>query len=184
MQNSIVRVILEKDTSPTGTIAVNLEAKEPVQSTLNSATIKGANDNSIHFYIKQQSTLPQGKYKLDNGDFKYVKDNDTWNLRFSKGPQINIDPNKTCRVDLGKPTIKIRAIDEKKRYDHNVKEATTFTKGTKIHLSPIVTGKTGEILTRFQEQKQQGKAYIDIEPTIKITDAKNNIIVEDKMEYG
>jgi hypothetical protein len=184
MQNSIVRVILEKDTSPTGTVVVNLEAKEPIESSLVRATIKGANDNSIYFNIKGQTTLPQGNYKLDRGYLNYGKDNYDWHLSFSEGPQINIDPNKICRLALGKPTIKIHSIDQNKRYERDAKEATTFTKGTKIHLSPIVTGKTGEILTSFSEKKQQGQGYNEIEPTIRITDAKNNIIVEEKMEYG
>jgi len=181
-----IRAILEKDTTATGELAVQLTGDTSLKGKLSSASIIGSKDTNIHFSISGgQSKLPAGTYKLSRGNISYGTENDDqWSVNFTEGPEMTIDPENACNVDLGKPVLSVRAIDEKKRNRSNAKEQSTFSKGTKIHLSPKIKGKAGELYGRFSQREDNSRRYTDKEPNIRIVDSDDKEVVTAKMEYG
>jgi hypothetical protein len=182
-QNSIVRVVLEKDTAPTGELAVRLASQERIDCKLRHATIRGADDNTIHFSIHGQATLPKGRYRLNRGSFTLSKPDDArWDFDFSQGPEMTVEAQKTCKVELGSPKMSITAVEANNRYGSDVKEMTEFKKGTKIYISPKVKGKTGELYGRLR--RRNGRRNEDVKPEITIVGPDNTQIVSKQLEYG
>jgi hypothetical protein len=185
-KNRAVRVVLEKDTSPRGDLAVAFTGKGSLKAKLNRATITGNEDNTIRFDISgEQSQLPEAGYKLLRGYIGYGDGNGyDWQVNFSEGPEIIIDDEKLCRAELGAPEISVRAIEEKDRYRGDVEEKKTFSKGTKIYLTPVIKGKVGETYSRYSRIEKESGRWEDIEPTIKIVDSEDKEIASATMEYG
>ena len=63
-------------------------------------------------------------------------------------------------MELGTPALSVSAIDEQERYNSNVKEKSTYAKGTPIYLTPQIKGKAGEVYLRFS-QKSAGGNRVD-----------------------
>ena len=181
-----IRAILEKDTTATGELAVQLTGDTSLKGKLSSASIIGSKDTNIHFSISgDQSKLPAGTYKLSRGYINYGRENDDqWRVNFTEGPEMTIDPENACNVELGKPTLSVCAIDAKKRNRSDAKEQSVFSKGTRIHLSPKIKGKAGELYGRFSQREDNSRRYTDKEPNIRIVDSDHKEVVTAKMEYG
>ncbi|MHC4122507.1 MAG: hypothetical protein ACYSSI_02955 [Planctomycetota bacterium] len=191
IKGKTIRVVLQKDTTPTGKVAVTLQGNAKLKSKLLQATITGSKDKNIQFDIsKGQSRLPAGQYNFKRGYLCYGTENDNdWKVRFNEGPKITIAANSTYKIQLCKPAISIRAIDEKNRRRSDVKEQSVFSKGTKIYLSPKFKGKAGETYTTFSQKdpNQQSRHYVkykDKKPEIKIVDSDGKEVLSAKMEYG
>ncbi len=181
----IVKAVIEKDTSPTGTLKVNLAAKSDTNARLNNATIKGKDDSGIVFNIsgnQSVSILPEGAYVVGSGYIAYGPENENWNVSFREGPEIAIEPNKTAELEIGDPKMTIVAIDEKERYASEPTEKTVFSKGTTIYLSPKITGKAGEVYGRFYGYKN-GRS-VDLKIPAEIRDAEGKQILSKSLEYG
>ena len=181
-----IRAVLEKDTTPTGEMSVKLTGDTNLKARLSSARITGSKDTTIHFDISGgQSKLPAGAYKLNSGYINYgTKNVEQWQVNFTEGPEMTIDPENTCNVELGKPVLSVSAIDEKNRYRSNAKEQSVFSKGTRIYLSPKIKGKAGEVYGRFSQRGPNSRRQTDKEPKIRIVDADGKEVASAKMEYG
>ena len=191
-QDSRVRAVLEKYTGPTGELAVKLTGDTNLKAKLSRASVVGSKDNTIRFNVpsirlnvpSSHAKLPIGVFKLNNSYMYYGEEKDNeWQLDFKEGPEFTIDANKTSNVEVGKPVLSIRAIDESKRYQSGVKEQTIYPEGTNIYISRIIKGKEGELYGRFS-QKQQNSEYTDIEPELKIVDAEGKEVAAAKIKYG
>jgi len=178
--------MLQKDTSPRGSLAVKVTSDGPLKSKLNYGSIKGLYDKTIHLGISgREPQLPVAAYKLDSGWIHYGANNDDdWRLSFYEGPQVKIDPQETSTVELGKPALSVHAIDEKQRYQSDPEEKTIFSKGTKIYITTKIRGKAGERYGRFSQRKTDSRDYNDIKPILTIVDADNDQVLSAKMEYG
>lgn len=181
-----IRVVLEKDTTPTGEFAVRLTGDAKLKSELSSAGIIGSKDTTIRFNISgNQSRLPAKAYRIDRGYLSYGSENeDEWQLNFKEGPEFEIDPKKACTVELGRPKLTVSAVDERKRYDRDTKEQSVFEQGTKIYLTRVIKGMGGELFGRFSHREQDSKRWEDIQPTIKIADSEGEELLSEKMKYG
>lgn len=181
-----IRAMLEKYTGATGELAVQLTGKTNLSSKLRNTRIIGSKDSTIRFNVPSgQSKLPTGAYKLSSGYINYgaEKDNE-WRLDFKEGPEFTIDPDKTNNVELGKPVLSISAVDEKKRYQRDVKEQTVYSKDTNIYISRIIKGKVGELYGRFSQKEVDSGRYSDLEPEIRIVDADGKEVAAAKIKYG
>lgn len=181
-----MRVVIQKDTTPRGDLAVAFAGKDNLKAKLNSATITGDGDSTIHFNIgSAQNSIPQGKYKLTRGSVNYDDgDEVSWQTNFSEGPQVLIDEEKVCKVEFGMPKLLVSAVDAKDRYHSDVQEKKSYPQGTTIYLSPVIKGKLQEAYGRFSKTDQESRRWEDIEPTVRIVDSEGKEVVSSTMEYG
>jgi hypothetical protein len=181
-----VRIVLEKDTTPRGDLAVAFAGKDNLKAKLNSATITGDGDSTIQFDISGgQSSVPEGRYKLIRGYVNYGDgDEGSWEAKFSEGPQVLIDDKKVCKVEFGTPKLSVRAVDVKDRYQTDVKEKKSYPQGTTVYLSPVIKGKLQETYSWFSKTDQESRRREDIEPTVRVVDSEGKEIVSATMEYG
>ena len=182
-----VRAMLENYTGDIGELAVQLTGNTSLKANLNSAGIVGSKDGTICFRISSgQAELPTGAYKLSSGRIKYgAETDDQWQLSFREGPEVAIKADETSNVEFGKPVLSIMAVDEKKRYNSDVKEQKVYSKGTNVYITRVIKGRGGETYGRFsQRQEDSSTRYTDIEPEIRIVDAKGKEVAATKIEYG
>ncbi|MHC4167083.1 MAG: hypothetical protein ACYSWQ_09000 [Planctomycetota bacterium] len=181
-----VRAVLEEYTGATGKLAVKLTGNSDLTARLSSASLAGSEDKNIRLRISgDQSVLPAEAYKLTGGNVDYgVKTNNQCRVGITEGPDFRIEAEKTCNVELGKPVLAVRAIDEKKRYSRNAKAESVFAAGTAIHFSPKIKGKAGELYGRFSQRNGNSRSYKDVEPTIRIVDSNGKEVASATMKYG
>jgi len=181
-----VRVVLEKDTTPTGDMAVDVAGKDPLKTRLAQTTILGARDTSIEFDLAGvPPALPIGQYKLGSTDVTYgLQSDEQWRLRVNEGPAFDIQAGQTSRIKLGEPALSIRAIAEQDRYKSDVKERSTYAKGTAIYLTPQIKGKAGEVYMRFSRKNAGSENMTDIKPHLTIVDPGGKQIASADLEYG
>ena len=180
----VAKVVIEKDTSPTGELKMRLAGNENIEAGLSSATLVGKDDPGIQFNMNgsEVSTLPEGSYKMTRGNIRYGPGKDKWNVSFTKGPEITIDPNNVFDVEIGEPAMKVSAIEANKRYSSDAEEKTTYSKGTKIYLSPKVVGKAGELYGRLN--RIEDGSYLAVKPEMEICDAEGKQVASQTLEYG
>jgi hypothetical protein len=176
------QVVLTKDTTPTGSLAVGLPGAEGLKAAFRDLRLRGAKDETVYFSLRGgKAQLPAGEYRLDGGvvDYGAAKE-DEWQVAFQRGPIARIPANDVCAVQLGKPALAIRAIKEENRYQNDAKEESVYERGAKIYLSPKLSGSQGESYTRFSE----GDRRTDRPPQITIAQADGKEVVSMTMEYG
>lgn len=181
-----VRAVLEKCTGPTGQLAVKLDGNSGLEASLSSATLVGSEDNTICFSISgHRSALPAKPYLLNSAYINYgAGTTDQCQVNVTKGPEFKIEADKTCIVELGKPVLSVKAVDERQRYQSDAKERSVFSEDTTVFLTPKIVGKAGELYGRFTRRAGTSGNYEDIEPTIRIVDAAGNEVASAAMEYG
>jgi hypothetical protein len=183
-----IQVELEEYVGAIGELAIQLKSNTNVKSKLSYAGMTGVNDETVRFRFQipsEQIKVPEGTYKLRDGHIQYgVEKTDEWRVDFSEGPEVVINADKTCNVELGKPELSISAIDETKRYHSEKKEKTVYSKGTNVYLSRIIKGKTGELYGRFSEKQTDSSRYTDIQPELEIVDSEGKQVAAAKIEYG
>jgi len=185
-KGQIVRVTFEKDTTPTGQLAVALQGKESLQSRVGPAAITGATGNSIYFNLPDvKSPLPEGRYRLSSVtvDYGARKDND-WRATFSAGPVFEIRARQTRQIEVGGLTLAVQAMDEKDRNRSDAQERSTFAKGTPIYLTLQIKGKAGEVYTRFSQAGARANSFNDVKPHVAIVDSAGKEVAATDMEYG
>jgi hypothetical protein len=185
-KDKTVRVSFERDTTPTGRMTVAFQGGETLKTRFTSATITGATDNSVRFNTGDGgSTLPAGRYRLASAYVNYgASGDDEWRTNFNEGPAFEVNAGQTSRVELGGLTLSIGAVNEQDRYRSDVKEQTTFAKGTAIYLTPRIQGKAGEVYTRFSQREAGANNQVDAKPHLTITDPDGKQIVSADLEYG
>lgn len=185
-KDSSVRVMLTKDKSPAGELALALAGSEDLKARLSSAGITGSKDKTVSFDISGgQTTLPVGTYKLDRGYIYYGADSDDqWRVNFREGPEFTIEANEPCHIKLGEPKLSVSAVDYTKRYNSDAEEKSVFPKGTRVYITPKVKGKAGEVYRRFSRRTNGAGRYGDSEPWVKIVDPDGKETASAKLEYG
>lgn len=181
-----VRAVLEEYTGPTGEVAVKLAGNSALEASLSSASLVGNEDNTIRFSVADgQSVLPAKSYLLSSAYINYgAGTTDQCRVNVTQGPEFEIDAGKTCNVELGKPVLSVRAIDEKQRYQSDAKDQSVFSENTTIFLTPKIVGKAGELYGRFTQKAGSSGDYEDITPTIRIVDSAGKDVASAAMEYG
>jgi hypothetical protein len=185
-KDGTVRVVMEKDTSPTGKAALHITGKEETKAHLAGVRLQGAKDATIQMFVGEtEPTLPVGAYRITSGSVAYGRQSeDEWQVSFNEGPTFEIKEGETTRLEFGQPVLAIKAIAESDRYRSNAKERTTYAKGTPIYLSPEIKGKAGEIYGRFMQKDVASNNFSDVKPHIAILDADGRLVVSADMEYG
>ncbi len=182
------RVLLAKDTSPTGALAVKLVGSNALQASFSSLYLHGAEDDTIFLQLsasKEPLTLPAGAYVLDRGALSYGTSNRLdWEVTFSEGPVVTVKAGQVVEQALGRPTLRVRAIEERQRYNANAAEPATFNQGTRIYLEPRTLGLGGEVFGRFRQSTAARGAKTDRPPRITITGPDGKELLSKKMEYG
>jgi hypothetical protein len=107
-----------------------------------------------------------------------------WEVSFSQGPCATIKGGEVFEVVLGQPELKVRAVDERNRYDRGAAESTTFKKGNRIYLEPKITGKGNEVFSRFRQGQGGRGDKSDRPPKITITGSDGKQLLASTMEYG
>jgi hypothetical protein len=185
-KDKTLRLTLQKDTSPTGQMAVQIKGKDAIKTRLANAAINGATDSSIQFNTQNaQSALPVGDYKLSSGSALYgVESDDQWEVSFSEGPAFAVTKDQTTGVDLGELTLSVKSVAEQDRYRNDVKEKAVYAKGTSIYLSPQVKGKAGEVYSRFTRKQAESNQWANVTPHVSILDTDGKEVASADMEYG
>jgi hypothetical protein len=189
-KDKTIRVTLEKYTGAIGDLAVKLVSDKNLTSKLNSAFISGGKDKTVYLTISEgQSKVPVGIYKLSYAYINYgEKDSNDWQVTIQQGqegPDFKVAPESIYTVEIGRPALSVKSLDEKKRYENNPKEQTDFSKGTKIYVSTQIKGKASEVFSRFSKRDPAKLgSFIDEEPTIRIVDSDGKEVASAKMKYG
>jgi hypothetical protein len=182
------RVLLAKDTSPTGALAVKLVGSNALQATFSSLYLHGAEDRTVFLHLsasKEKLTLPAGAYVLNNGMVSYGTSNrQDWQVTFSQGPRATVEAGQVSEQPLGQPTLRVRAINERERYTGKATESATFKKGTRIYLEPRIVGRGGEVFGRFRQSTAAKGDKTDRPPRITITGLDGQELLSKTMEYG
>lgn len=184
-KDGAVRVVLEKDTTPRGELAVAMAGQQDLTVRLTSGTLVGGEGADIHFRIvEQQTSLPAGTYRLTGAVVEYTWDEwSTWRMSVKEGPEVAIQPGQTGTAELGGPKLSVVAVDARKRYNSDTEEKSVYAKGTTVYLSPRIKGRAGEVYTRFSKA-EAGRKHIDIEPAVRILEPDGKEIVVELMKYG
>ena len=182
------RVLLTKDTSPTGALAVKLVGSNALQATLSSLDLYGAEDKTVVLRVgrsKEKVTLPVGAYVLDSGMISYGAPNrPDWEVSFSGGPRATVKAGEVFEQALGQPTLRVRAINERDRYTSEPAESATFKQGTRIYLEPRILGQVQEVFGRFRQSTAARGDKTDRPPRITITGPDGKELLSKVMEYG
>lgn len=182
------RVLLAKDASPTGALAVKLVGSNALQATFSSLHLRGAEDKTIFLRVgasKERLTLPQGAYVLDSGVVSYGTSNrQDWEVSFTEGPCATVKAGEVFEQALGQPTLRVRAIKERDRYTSDPAESATFKRGTPLYLEPRILGQGREVFGRFRQGTPAGGDKTDRLPRITITGPDGKQLLSKVMEYG
>lgn len=182
------RLVLTRDTSPTGSLAVKLVGSNALHATCSSLNLSGAEDKTIVLPCsssKEKVTLPVGAYALDAGVLAYgTAARPDWEVAFSKGPCATVKAGEVTEKALGQPALRVRAVNERERYNSKGKETATFKKGTRIYLEPTIVGQAGEIFTRFRQGPPGRSDKGSRPPHITITGSDGKELLSKTMEYG
>lgn len=182
------RVLLVKDASPTGALAVRLVGSNTLGATFSSLELRGAKDKTILLRVgasKGKVTLPTGAYDLDSGALSYgTSGRQDWEVSFTDGPRATVKAGQLFEQALGQPTLRVRAIKERDRYSSNPAESATFKQGTRIYLEPKIIGLAHEIFGRFRQSSAARGQKTDRPPRITITGPDGRQLVSKVMEYG
>ena len=182
------RVLLAKDTSPTGALAVKLVGSNALQATFSSLDLRGAEDKTIFLRLNKSNanlTLPEGGYVLNGGVVSYGTSNShDWDVSFTEGPRATVKAGQVFEQALGQPTLRVRAIKETDRYTPNPAESATFKRGTQIYLEPRIVGQGNEVFGRFRQRTATGGNKTDFPPRITITGPDGKQLLSKVMEYG
>jgi hypothetical protein len=180
--------VLEKDTTPTGALAVKLASSNALQATFTWLDLHGAEDKTIFLSVgasKGKVTLPVGSYVLDRGLLTYgTASPQDWEVSFKEGPRATVEASETFEQTLGQPTLRVRAINEQDRYKTKAAEAATFKRGTRIYLEPRIVGQAKEVFSRFRQGTQANGRKTDRAPRITITRLDGKEMLSKVMEYG
>ena len=185
-----IRVELEEYDGATGKLAIQLKGDTNLETKLSDVGFTGVSDKNVHLRFNEpseQTTVPVGIYKLCDGKINYgVEKSNEWRLgfNFTEEPEFTIDADQTCNVELGKPVLFVRAVEENKRYDNDVKEKTVYPEGTNIFISGIIKVKGSEFNGRFYQLNENSGKYDAIEPELKIVDSKGEEVAAAKIKYG
>ncbi len=179
-------VVLEKDTTPTGEIEVELIGSEPLKGRLTSARIEGTKDDSIYFSVSgSRTTFPAGAYRLLSGYVTYgIEDDDEWRVNFNEGPAFDIADDETSTIKLGELTLSVNAVKASDRYRSDVEAKSTYPTGTTLYISPQITGKAGEAYVRFARRGSQPNRFTDAKPHLSIKDPDGKEIASADLAYG
>jgi hypothetical protein len=85
---------------------------------------------------------------------------------------------------VGGLTLSVTAVEEQDRGRSDVKERTTFAKGTQLYLALQIQGKAGEVYTRFSQKTGGPGDLTDVKPHVTILDSTGKQVVSTDMEYG
>lgn len=183
-QPNTLKVTFTKDTTPQGDLAYKAASGAELKTKLNSLSLTGAKDPNLVFNLKSgQVRIPAGDYKITRGYLSYgQKNDDEWTASFNGGPNIQVDATKACDITLGKPVLSVTAVDQKDRYNSEVKDQSKYKQGATIYLTRVVRAESGEEFGRFSEK--HGNDTKDAKPHIKILDTKGKQILSQDMEYG
>jgi len=184
--DSVLRVVLEKDTTPTGRAVVTVATRESAKTRLYGLQLVGAQDDTIQFFLSDtEPTLPVGRYNVGHAFLNYGRENaNEWRVDINGGPQLNVAETQTAHLDLGQPVLSIRAIKESDRNQADAQALSTYARGTPIFLAPQIKGKAGEVYTRFTQREAGTGRTNDIKPHILITASDGKQMASADLEYG
>jgi hypothetical protein len=185
-KDQTVSVTFQKDTTPTGQLAVEVKGKETLKARVSHTTITGVTDPSVHLGVPDAlSALPVGRYQLTSGTANYgVQSDGEWQVTFNEGPDLAIEAAQTSRIEIGTPTLSISAIREQDRYSSDVKEQSSFKCGTQIFIAPQIKGAKGEMYVRFSQKGAGSGPMIDVKPHLTIAGPDGKQVASSDMEYG
>ena len=182
------RVLLAKDTSPTGALAVKLVGSNTLQATFSSLDLRGAEDKTIFLRLSNSNanlTLPEGAYVVNGGLVSYRTSNrQDWDVSFREGSRATVKAGEVSEQALGQPTLRVRAIKEMDRYASNPAELTAFKRGTQIYLEPRIVGQGNEVFGRFRKREPAQRDKSIFPPRITITRPDGKELLSKDMEYG
>jgi hypothetical protein len=180
------RVVLVRDTTPTGELAIRLNGSNALTATLGSVYLRGVEEENVHLRISEGKgaiRLPVGNYTVSDGQLRYGTSRDQgWEVSFSgENLRVAVKAGAPTELTLGQPVLRVIAIKESDRYSSRKKEQTAFARGAKIYLEPKIEGANRETFTRFQQGRNQNAAR---PPKVVVLAADGKQVFSKTMEYG
>lgn len=185
-KGKILRMILRKDTAPTGQVAIDVKGREPLRIHPCDVIIRGAKDDSIEIRTQGiQTSLPMGEYKLSSGDIQYgVAGDNEWKVHFDSGPNFAIaERDEVTNMEFASPALVVHAVEVLEEGGCS-QEKTVYARGAPIDLFPRITGKAGEVYVQFSRKDGAKDQWTDVTPHVSIFDPAGNEVASEDMEYG
>jgi uncharacterized protein (DUF2141 family) len=186
--NQTLTVRFSEDKSPRGKIAFKVYGSENFKHDVTSATLQGSEDKTIYFSIALgMDELPIGEYVVSSGYLNYGQANrNDFSTSFGSLPACAIKADETTTVELGKPQVKIAAIELNKRYNSEKEYKTEFAEGSPVYIDVSFAGMAKETYRGFQQriQKENDINMDYIKAQLAIVDGDNNTIVSENLEPG
>ncbi len=172
-------VVLTRDTTAWGSARISLVEKADTVFTEGKLNVGKSDRRDIHFLLDLASTdphlMPAWDYSIRHSRFSFKgKDGDTWSSD-CRGGTFTIAPAGTFAMELGRVALHVRS----KNFPDN-KEVWTVTRGGEVALTREITGKLGEVYTRFKNATQ--KQYVC--STLRILDPAGKEAVTHSLGYG
>ena len=183
-----IKVSLIEDKTPRGKIALDIQGKEMFKHELSSARICGSEDKTIYFQIgRGMNELPIGSYEISSGSFRYGKEAiEEYYTSFRNIPAFSIKADQETTIQVGKPEVKVQAIELKKRYHSKDQCKTEFPEGTDVYIDASFVGLAKETYSSFDQRvkKEDYWMHETMKARIKIADAQGNEVANQELEYG
>lgn len=183
-----LKVSLIEDKTPRGKIALNIQGKEAMKHRLSSANIRGSEDKTVYFQIGQgMNELPVGSYEISYGSFQYGKETlEEYYTSFRNIPAFSMKADQETTIEVGKPEVKLQAVELSKRYHSDKQYKTEFPEGTEIYIDAAFVGLAKETYSSFDQRvkKEDYWTHETMKARIKIVDAQGNEIANQELEYG
>ncbi len=194
-----LRAVLCKDTTPTGKIQI-----KPVlgrDAELERGQLVSAENPTIRFSLPSPiQEFPEGRYRVEAGQIVFGKkdesgklvlgNKDTGLATFTQGPECRIVGGQTTTVELGRPEIRVVAVEQSKRNANPVEFKTSFPCGTDVLLDVKLMGKQGEEygspweLAKPRKSPEPPKFRPLPVPHVQILGPDGKEVVSGDLEYG
>ena len=183
-----MKISFIEDKTLRGKIALKVNGKEEFKHSLNHSILNGAEDGTVHFNIQRgMDQLPVGDYFISYGSFAYGKEKpEGYSTSFQNVPAFAVKKDQTTTIELGKPEIKIQAVEQNERYDRNKTYKTEFSEGTEVYIDASFVGIAKETYRGFDKRVHK-EDYIkneSIKARILIKDSQGSEVVNKELEYG
>ena len=183
-----MKVSLIEDKTPRGRIALDIQGQEDLKCELGSAIIEGGADKSVYLNIRRgMGQLPVGSYAVHYGSCWYGREKpEEYCASFYSIPAVDVKADQETRIQFGKPTVTVQAVEDSKRYNDDKQYKNEFPAGTDVYIDASFVGMVKETYSSFKKRvlKENRSTTEDVKARIKIVDDAGNPVADEELEYG
>jgi len=178
------RGAISKDPRPAGKVEPRLVAPDPQAKIQRVRWAACDMPSSLFDQYAPETNLPQGRYRVVEGDLKFGKELSGW-ASFKGGPECTIVAGQKVSVELGHPKLTIEALEETEPYRPPATANASFPTGTEVYLPVKLVGAQGEEYNSVLVQAEGGGSSVPTpKPHLQILGPDGKEVASSDLEYG